>query len=106
MAETLIWLFRWVFWLLTFIKENFVEESDDSSEYTFVNGIAFAFGLSSLISPVFIYPSPSFKGIKAIHVFLPGIIFYLIIGLWLYFFEGKFFSRENKSKRWQYRGSW
>ncbi len=104
--DTIIWTFRWFFWLLTFAKENFGEESDDASEYSFVNGLYFAFGLSSLISPVLIYLSPAFNGIKASHIFLPAAIVYLVIGLFFYFFEGKFFLRENKSKRWQYRGSW
>ncbi len=106
MADTLIWGFRWVFWLLTVAKENFGEEPDDYVEFTFVNAIFFAFGLSSLIVPVVIYLSPAFNAVKAGSIFLPAIITYLLIGLVFYFFEGRFFSQENKRKIWQYRGSW
>lgn len=106
MADTLIWFFRWGFWLLVFVKENLMEESDGPDVLTFTEASFFAFGLSSLVAPVFIYFLSAFNGVKAISVFLPAIITYLLIGLGLYFFGGNFFSQENKRKKWQYRGSW
>lgn len=106
MADTLIWVFRWIFWILTVAKENLGEESGSYSGSTFVNVLFFAFGLSSLVAPVFMYLLSTFNGIEASSIFLPAIFTYLIIGLGFYFFRGEFFSQENKRKRWQYRGSW
>lgn len=99
--DTIIWTFRWVFWMLIVSKRVLTPSEDLSTQDIFVSAPFIAIGVVSLFLPIVLIANPAFEvGV------IFGICCYLIDGLLFYFVHDKFHSQESKWKNWKFRGPW
>jgi len=106
MADTFIWVFRWLFWIFIVTKEN-VGNTDLSGQRIFFLSPFIAIGWTMFIFLLLLFlsfGSMDISSILVISLLFTGI--YLLTGIILYFVDEEFHSENSRHKKWQYRGPW